>query len=121
MFSYDFLRRGRTPLTALALTVALTACESKMNRAIDQAKQQAASTGQPYQVIAVDKSGTTTATVVQPPAKGQAVGAIATTTTPAPQGGPVPTAQDPRVMPLGGDPARQRTRASLRKRRYQVL
>ena len=38
MFSRDFLRRGRAPMLALALTVALTACESKMDKAIDQAK-----------------------------------------------------------------------------------
>jgi hypothetical protein len=105
MFYYDFLRRGRTPMLALALTVALTACESKMDKAIDQAKQQAASTGQPQQVMAVDKAGTTTTAVVQPPAKGQNAGAIAMTTTPPPPGGPVPPAQDPKVMPLGGDPS----------------
>ncbi len=105
MFSYDFLRRGRTPILALALTLVLTACESKMDKAIDQAKQQAASTGQPQQVVAVDKAGTTTTTVVQPPAKGQSAGTIATTTTPPPPGGPVPPPQDPKVMPLGGDPS----------------
>lgn len=104
MISYDFLRRGRTPMLALAFAITLTACESKMDKAIDQAKQQAASTGQPQQVVAVDKTGTTTTTVVQPPAKGQTAGAIATTSTPPPPGGPVPPPQDPKVMPLGGDP-----------------
>jgi len=104
MFSYDFLRRGRTPILALAFAVTLTACESKMDKAIDQAKQQAASTGQPQQVVAVDKTGTTTTTVVQPPAEGQSAGAIATTSTPPPPSGPVPPPQDPKVMPLGGDP-----------------
>jgi len=104
MFSYDFFRRGRTPILALAFAVTLTACESKMDKAIDQAKQQAASTGQPQQVVAVDKTGTTTTTVVQPPAKGQSAGAIATTSTPPPPSGPVPPPQDPKVMPLGGDP-----------------
>src|SRR3954454_10196548 len=103
MFSYDFLRRGRTPMLALAFAITLTACQSKMDKAMDQAKQQAASTGQPQQVVAVDNTGTTTTTVVQPPAKGQSAGAIATTTTPPPPGGPVPTPQDPKVMPLGGD------------------
>lgn len=104
MFSYDFWRRGRVPMLALAVTVALSACQSKMDKAIDQAKQQAASTGQPQEVVAVDKTGTTTTTVVQPPAKGQTAGAIATTTTPPPPGGPLPPPQDPKVMPLGGDP-----------------
>lgn len=106
MFSSDlFVRRGRIPMLALALSVALTACESKMDKAIDQAKKQAATTGQPQQVVAVDKTGTTTTTVVQPPAKGQTAEAIATNTTPPPPGGPVPPPQDPRVMPLGGDPS----------------
>src|SRR4051812_11120945 len=105
MFSYDFLRGGRAPMMALAFAITLTACQSKMDKAIDQAKQQAASTGQPQQVVAVDNAGTTTTTVVQPPAKGQSAGAIATTITPPPPGGPVPPAQDPKVMPLGGDPS----------------
>jgi hypothetical protein len=104
MFSYDPLRRRCLPMLALALTVALSACESKMDKAIDQAKQQAASTGQPQEVVAIDKTGATTTTVVQPPAKGQTAGAIATTTTPPPPGGPVPPPQDPKVMPLGEDP-----------------
>ena len=106
MFSSDFFaRHGRTPMLALALSVALTACESKMDKAIDQAKKQAATSGQPQQVVAVDKTGTTTTTVVQPPAKGQSTGAIATTTTPPPPDGPVPPPQDPKVMPLGADPS----------------
>ena len=104
MFSYDLLGRGRVLMLALALAITLTACESKMDKAIDQAKQQAASTGQPQQVVAVDKTGTTTTTVVQVPAKGQTAGAIATTSTPPPPGGPVPAQQDPKVTPLGADP-----------------
>ena len=104
MFSYDFLRHGRTPMLALAFAITLTACQSKMDKAIDQAKQQAASTGEPQQVVAVDKAGITTTTVVQAPAKGQSAGAISTTSTPPPPGGPVPPPQDPKVMPLGGDP-----------------
>ncbi len=91
-------------MLALALTVALTACESKMDKAIDQAKKQAATTGQPQQVVAVDKAGTTTTTVVQPPAKGQTTVAMSTTTTPPAPGEPVPAAQDPKVTSLGGDP-----------------
>jgi hypothetical protein len=104
MLSSDLLRRKGTPMLALALAVTLTACQSKMDKAIDQAKQQAATTGQPQQVVAVDKAGATTTTVVQPPAKGQSAGAMATTSTPPPPNGPVPPAQDPKVMPLGGDP-----------------
>jgi hypothetical protein len=99
-----FTRRAYTPTLALALSFALTACESKMDKAIDQAKKQAASSGQPQQVVAVDKSGTTTTTVVQPPAKGQTAEAISTTTAPPPPGAPAPPPQDPKVFPLGGDP-----------------
>ncbi len=99
-----FARRGYTPMLALALSLALTACESKMDKAIDQAKKQAANSGQPQQVVAVDKTGTTTTTVVQPPAKGQTAEAISTTTAPPPPGAPVPPPQDPKVFPLGGDP-----------------
>lgn len=101
--SYFLLSRGRSCSLALVFSLALTGCESKMDKAIDQAKKQAAATGQPQQVVAVDKGGTTTATVVQPPAKGQTTEAMSTTTTPPPPGGPVPPPQDPRVMPLGVD------------------
>lgn len=90
-------------MLALVLSLALTACESKMDKAIDQAKKQAATTGQPQQVVAVDKTGATTTTVVQPPAKGQEAGAITTMTTPPSPDGPVPPPQDPKVMPVGGD------------------
>lgn len=104
MFSSNFLARsGRTPFLAMTLIVAFAGCESKMDKAIDQAKKQAAASGQTQQVVAVDKAGTTTTTVVQPPAKGQAAGAMATTSTPPPSTGPVPPEQDPKVSPLGGD------------------
>lgn len=104
MFSSDFLlSRWRSPVVALALSVALAGCESKMDKAIDQAKKQAATSGQPQQVVAVDRTGTTTTTVVQPPAKGQTTEAMSTTTTPPPPSGPLPAAQDPKVSPLGGD------------------
>ena len=105
MFSSDFFaRHGRTPLLALALAVALAGCESKQDKAIDQAKKQAVATGQPQQVVSVDKTGTTTTTVVQPPAKGQTTEAMTTTTTPPTPGAPVPPPQDPKVYPVGGDP-----------------
>ena len=103
MFSSALSARTRTPLLAMALIVALAGCESKMDKAIDQAKKQAATSGQPQQVVAVDNSGTTTTAVVQPPAKGQTAQAVSTTTTPPPSGGPVPPPQDPKVTPLGGD------------------
>ena len=113
MFSSNFLSRlGRTPLLALALTIALAGCESKQDKAIDQAKKQAVATGQPQQVVSVDKTGTTTTTVVQPPAKGQTTEAMTTTTTPATPGAPVPPPQDPKVYPVGGDPNQNQDQAS---------
>ena len=83
MFSSELMmRRGRMPILVLAMSLAFAGCESKMDKAIDQAKKQAATTGQPQQVVAVDKTGTTTTTVVQPPAKGQTTEAMTTSTTP---------------------------------------
>ncbi len=105
-----FARAGRTPLLAMALVVALAGCESKQDKAIDQAKKQAAATGQPQQIVSVDKTGTTTTTVVQPPAKGQSTEAMTTTTTPTTPGAPVPPPQDPKVFPVGGDPNQARIR-----------
>lgn len=113
MFSSDFLPRiGRRPLLALALTIALAGCESKQDKAIDQAKKQAVATGQPQQVVTVDKTGTTMTTVVQPPAKGQTTEAMTTTTTPPTPGAPVPPPQDPKVYPVGGDPNQNQDHAS---------
>ena len=103
MVSSAFSARTRTPFLAMALIIALAGCESKMDKAIDQAKKQAATTGQPQQVVAIDKAGTTTTAVVQPPAKGQTMQAVSTSTTPPPPGGPVPPEQDPKVSPYGGD------------------
>ena len=94
----SFVRPGRIPVLMLVLAAAmLSGCESKQDKALDQAKQQAAATGQPQQVVSVDKNGTTTTTVVQPPAKGQTVEAIATTTTPPAPGAPIPAPAGPTV------------------------
>ena len=89
---------GRIPVLVLVLAAAmLSGCESKQDKALDQAKQQAAATGQPQQVVSVDKNGTTTTTVVQPPATGQTIEAIATTTTPPAAGAPIPAPSGPTV------------------------
>lgn len=78
----------------LALTMALIAgCKSKLDQAIDSAKKQAAATGQPQQVVSVDKDGNTTTTTIQPPAPGQTAETVSSTTTPAsavPAGTPPP-------------------------------
>jgi len=66
--------------TMLTLSLALVAgCKSKQDDAIDQAKKQAAATGQAQQVVWTDKNGATTTTLVQP--NGQTT---TTTTTPPP-------------------------------------
>ncbi|HMH16503.1 MAG TPA: hypothetical protein VK578_25610 [Edaphobacter sp.] len=61
----------------------LVGCQSKQDAAIEQAKKQAAATGQAQQVVSVDKNGNTTTTTVQPPATGQTAQAVTTTVTPA--------------------------------------
>jgi hypothetical protein len=107
MFNSDFaIRSSRTPMLMLTLAIALLAgCESKQDKAIDQAKKEAAKTGQPQQVVAVDKNGTTTTTVVQPPAPGQAAQATTTTTAPPPTGAPAPAPTEPKVTAVPQPPA----------------
>ena len=88
---------GRIPLLALVLVAGmLSGCASKQEQALEQAKKQAAATGQAQQVVSVDKNGTTTTTVVQPPAAGQTTQAITTTMTPPAAGAPVPAPSEPR-------------------------
>jgi hypothetical protein len=99
--SDTLVRSARAPLLMLTLlAVALAGCESSQQKALDQAKQQAAKTGQPQQVVSVDKSGNTITTVVQPPAEGQTNEAITTTTTPPPAGAPAPSPSAPKVSPV---------------------
>src|ERR1022692_3970694 len=96
--SGSLLRTGRMPLLVLVLVAAiLSGCSSKQEQALDQAKKQAAATGQAQQVVSVDKNGTTTTTVVQPPATGQTSGEITTTVTPLTAGAPVPAPSGPTV------------------------
>jgi hypothetical protein len=93
------------PVLMLVLAAGiLSGCESKQEKALDQAKAQAAKTGQPQQVVTVDKSGTTTTTVVQPPAAGQKAEAITTTTAPTAAGAPVPAASGPTVSAVPPPP-----------------
>jgi hypothetical protein len=62
----------RVPILLIVMASAmLTGCESRQEKALDQAKQQAAKTGQAQQVVSVDKNGTTTTTVVTPPQQGK--------------------------------------------------
>jgi hypothetical protein len=82
----------------------LSGCKSQQDQALDQAKKQAAATGQPQQVVSVDKSGTTTTTVVQPPAPGQKAQAVTTTTTPPAAGAPAPAPAEPKVSAIPPPP-----------------
>ncbi len=93
------------PVLAIGiLAAALSGCASKQDKALDQAKQQAAKTGQAQQVVSVDKSGTTTTTVVQPPATGQTTQAMTTTVTPPAAGTPVPQPSGPVVSAVPPPP-----------------
>ncbi|MGO9336074.1 MAG: hypothetical protein ACLPY1_01065 [Terracidiphilus sp.] len=101
--------RGRHSLWTLALALMLAAglvsgCASKQEKALEQAKQQAAKTGQAQQVVTVDKNGTTTTTVVQPPAAGQTAGAISTSVTPPAAGTPAPQPSGPTVSAVPPPP-----------------
>jgi hypothetical protein len=91
-----------TTMTAVAVGLLslsfLTGCESKQDKALDQAKAQAASTNTPQEIQYIDKSGNTITTTVQPAAPGQSQ-QIATTTTPPPAG-PIPHSTDPVITPV---------------------
>src|SRR5271166_151448 len=91
-----------TPVLALILIIA--GCNTAQDKALNQAKEQAAKTGQPQQVVSVDKNGFTTTTTVQPPAPGQTSEAITTTTTPPPAGAPNPSPSAPTVSSLAPPP-----------------
>ncbi len=95
----------RTQLTAVTLFAALaftTGCRTDPQKAVEQAKTQAASTQTPQQVQYVDKNGDTVTTTVQPPVAGQPQ-QVATTITPPPPG-PKPHSTNPVVTPLGAAP-----------------
>src|ERR1700733_14126487 len=75
---------GKAAVAMMVLAVAMaTGCKSKQDEAIDQAKKQAAATGQAQQVVSTDKNGNVTTTTVQPPPPGQTSQATTTTVTPA--------------------------------------
>ena len=85
--------------TGLMAFVFLTGCESKQDKALDQAKAAAASTNTAQQIQYVDKSGNTVTTTVQPPVAAGQPEQVATTTTPPPPG-PVPAATQPVITPV---------------------
>lgn len=93
------------PAAAMALALAIfVGCKSKQDQAIDDAKKQAATTGQAQQVVSVDKNGNTTTTIVQPPVPGQSGQAITTTVTPASTPASGVPANTPAVAGQGAQP-----------------
>lgn len=92
-----FHRSVAVSALALALAAGIAGCSSKQEKALEQAKKQAVATGQPQQIVSVDKDGTTTTTVVQPPQSGQKEPSLVTTTAPAAPGSPKPAQSAPVV------------------------
>jgi hypothetical protein len=88
-----------TAAAGLMSFVLLTGCESKQDKALDQAKATAASTNTAQQIQYIDKNGNTITTTVQPPAAAGQPEQVATTTTPPPPG-PVPSATQPVITPV---------------------
>jgi len=91
-------------LTLVVIAVGFSGCASKQDKALQQAKDQAVKTGQPQQVVTVDKSGATTTVVVQPPATGQTAVATTTTVTPPASGTPAPAPSGPTVSAVPPPP-----------------
>ena len=92
------------PCLYVLLPLLATGCRSRREEAIDQAKRQAAATGQAQQVVSVDKNGNTITTIVQPPVPGQSGQVITTTVTPgvAPNGVTVSPAPGTSTGGMGG-------------------
>ncbi len=101
----SLVRRSAVPLMALLVAAALLGCATKDEKALEQAKKQAAATGQAQQVVTVDKAGNTITTVVQPPAQGQKEPTLVTTTTPPAAGAAAPAASGPVVSAVPQPPA----------------
>ena len=95
--SGSLVRTGRMAVLLLVAAGILSGCTSRQEKALEQAKVQAAKTGQPQQVVSVDKNGITTTTVVQPPPAGQTSETITTTQTPPAPGAPAPAPSEPTV------------------------
>ena len=108
-YAGSILRWSGVPVLALTVMAGMAGCKSQQDKALEQAKQQAASTRQPQQVVSVDKDGVTTTTVVQPPLQGQTQPTVTTTTAPPQPGQPKPSPMGPKVTPVSyqNDPAQQ--------------
>jgi hypothetical protein len=108
-YAGSILRWGGVPVLALTVLAGMAGCKSQQEKAVEDAKKQAASSGQPQQVVSVDKDGNTTTTVVQPPLQGQTQPTVTTTTAPPEPGKPKPSPMGPKVMPVVNqtEPAQQ--------------
>jgi hypothetical protein len=91
------IQKGGVSVLAMVMAASFAGCASKQEKALEQAKKQAVATGQPQQVVSVDKAGVTTTSVVQPPAQGQKDPTVVTTTAPPPIGTAAPKPADPVV------------------------
>ncbi|MGA3012261.1 MAG: hypothetical protein ABSD72_18540 [Terracidiphilus sp.] len=91
-------------LVSLLVAGIIAGCNSKQEQALNQARGQAARTGQPQQVVSVDKNGTTTTTIVQPPAPGETSEAMITTTRPPSAGTPDQAPSGPTVSAVPQPP-----------------
>ena len=100
-----WIHRISVPAMSFLLAAGMLGCASKQEKALEQAKKQAIATGQPQQVVSVDKDGITTTTVVQPPAQGQKDPTLVTTSVPPAPGAPKPAASDPVVAAMAQGPA----------------
>jgi hypothetical protein len=107
-----FKTPARYAMAAALMAFAFTGCKSKQDTAIDQAKQQAASTGQPQQVISTDKDGNTVTTTVQPPQQGQGLKDEVVTTTVTPKSAAAANPSGPASQPGQPSPSGQATAAA---------
>jgi hypothetical protein len=98
----NFQYSSKTIGAMMLALVMLAGCKSKQDAAIDEAKKQAAATGQAQTVTSTDGNGNVTTTTVQPPVPGQTAQAITTTTTPPAPAAPV-AANTPAVAPGAPD------------------
>jgi hypothetical protein len=105
------IRYAGAAATGLLTLALVTGCESADQKALDQAKSQAATTHMPQQVQYVDGNGQTVTTTVQPPATQGAAEQVATTVTPPAPGQPKPAKTAPVVTPLGQAAAMQQSAA----------
>jgi len=99
MYSPKSLRWISLAGVALSVALAVAGCKSKEDAALEHAKQQATSTGQPQQIVSTDKSGNTVTTTVQPPVAGQSGQVVSTTVTPKQAGAAQTAAAAPDATP----------------------